>query len=96
MCKKPVLLHKLIRIFNFHLIGFLEPVHCSSEQKIERGHLLECSTVTMLILLTHTPYCLLLVYIHMDECGLTEHVFLTHFILNELFCHMYWKTPFSI
>ena len=22
--------------------------------------------------------------------------FLTHFILNELFCHMYWKTPFSI
>ena len=21
---------------------------------------------------------------------------LTHFILNELFCHMYWKTPFSI
>ena len=21
---------------------------------------------------------------------------LTHFILNELFCHMYWKTPFTI
>ena len=24
------------------------------------------------------------------------HTSLTHFILNELFCHMYWKTPFSI
>ena len=21
---------------------------------------------------------------------------LTHFILNELFCHIYWKSPFSI
>ena len=84
--KKPVLLHKLIRIFNFHFIDFLEPVHCSSEQKIERGHLLECSTVTMLIFLT--PYCLLLVYIHMDECGLTEHVFLmVNYIFSTVLTH---------
>ena len=27
---------------------------------------------------------------------LPEITTLTHFILNELYCHIYWKSPFSI
>ena len=38
------------------------------------------------------------VFLYDCPCGLctVKHGWLTHFILNDLFWHIYWKSPFSI